>query len=164
MYSSSNVCHALQLGLIPNRYQGALAAKKAMARSVLVIDPMKNVQLSLTYPTSTGRNFNEIIRTIDALQVAGTTYMYSYHVHYVCIPIIASTTIMDGVIGIINAEKSKIATPANWKVGEDVIILPDVTEVEAKVLFPKGFVSIKPYLRITSQPTPSMTATITVEK
>lgn len=107
------------LGLIPESATGS-AAKKAMARSLLVIDPLKNIQLSLTYPVSTGRNFNEILRTLDALQVA---------VNY------------------------KVATPANWKLGEDVVILPDVTEEEAKSLFPKGFIAIKPYLRVTSQPT-----------
>ncbi len=90
-------------------------------RSVFIIDPNKKVRLILTYPASTGRNFDEILRTIDSLQLT---------------------------------DKHKVATPANWKQGEDVIIVPALKdEAEIKVLFPKGYKAIKPYLRVTPQPT-----------
>jgi len=88
-------------------------------RSVFVIDPNKKLRLSLTYPASTGRNFDEILRVIDSLQLT------------------------DGY---------KVATPVNWKNGEDVIIVPSVKDEEAKQLFPKGFKTIKPYLRVVPQP------------
>jgi len=88
-------------------------------RSVFVIDPNKKLRLSLTYPASTGRNFDEILRVIDSLQLT------------------------DGY---------KVATPVNWKQGEDVIIVPSVKDEEAKQLFPNGFKTIKPYLRTVPQP------------
>jgi len=88
-------------------------------RSVFVIDPNKKLRLSLTYPASTGRNFDEILRVIDSLQLT------------------------DGY---------KVATPVNWKNGEDVIIVPSVKDDEAKQLFPQGFKTIKPYLRTVPQP------------
>ena len=89
-------------------------------RSVFIIDPNKKVRLMITYPASTGRNFNEILRVIDSLQLT---------------------------------DKHKVATPANWKDGEDVIISPAVKdEAELKKLFPKGFTAVKPYLRLTPQP------------
>jgi len=88
-------------------------------RSVFVIDPNKKLRLSLTYPASTGRNFDEILRVIDSLQLT------------------------DGY---------KVATPVNWKQGEDVIIVPSVKDEEAKQLFPQGFKTIKPYLRTVPQP------------
>ena len=88
-------------------------------RSVFVIDPSNKVKLTLTYPASTGRNFDEILRVIDSLQL---TSDYS------------------------------VATPADWKDGEDVIISGAVSDEEAKVKFPKGFVAKKPYLRVTPQP------------
>ncbi|MEQ1875859.1 MAG: peroxiredoxin [Bdellovibrionia bacterium] len=89
-------------------------------RSVFVIDPNKKVRLILTYPASTGRNFVEILRVIDSLQLT------------------------DG---------HKVATPVNWKQGEDVIIVPSLQdETEIKRLFPKGYRAIKPYLRVTPQP------------
>lgn len=88
-------------------------------RSVFVVDPAKKVRLILTYPASAGRNFDEILRAIDSLQLT------------------------DGY---------KVATPANWKDGDDVIIVPTVPNDEAKRLFPKGFREIKPYLRTTPQP------------
>ena len=90
-------------------------------RSVFVIDPNKKLRLSLTYPASTGRNFDEILRVIDSLQLT------------------------DGY---------KVATPVNWKNGEDVIIVPSVKDEEAKQLFPNGFKTIKPYLRTVPQPKP----------
>ncbi len=89
-------------------------------RSVFVIDPNKKVRLTLTYPASTGRNFDELLRVIDSLQLT------EYH---------------------------KVATPADWKDGGDVVILPDLKdEQELKERFPKGYKAIKPYLRLTPQP------------
>jgi alkyl hydroperoxide reductase subunit AhpC len=88
-------------------------------RSVFVIGPDKKVKLMITYPASTGRNFDEILRVIDSLQL---TAGYS------------------------------VATPANWKDGEDVIIVPAVSDEDAKAKFPNGWKTLKPYLRVTSQP------------
>jgi alkyl hydroperoxide reductase subunit AhpC len=88
-------------------------------RSVFVIGPDKKVKLTLTYPASTGRNVDEIIRVLDSLQLTADY---------------------------------KVATPANWKDGEDVIIVPAVSDDEAKERFPKGFTAVKPYLRTTPQP------------
>ena len=88
-------------------------------RSVFVIGPDKKVKLTLTYPASTGRNFDEILRVIDSLQLTA-----GY----------------------------KVATPANWKHGEDVIIVPAVSDDDAKDLFPNGWDAKKPYLRVTKQP------------
>jgi alkyl hydroperoxide reductase subunit AhpC len=89
-------------------------------RSVFVIDPQKKVRLIITYPASTGRNFDEILRVIDSLQLT---------------------------------DQFKVATPVNWKQGEDVIIVPSLKDpVEIKRLFPKGHKEIKPYLRVTPQP------------
>ena len=88
-------------------------------RSVFVIGPDKKIKLSLTYPASTGRNFNEILRVVDSLQLTANY---------------------------------KVATPVNWKDGEDCIITPAVSDEEAKKLFPKGYKAVKPYLRVTPQP------------
>lgn len=88
-------------------------------RSVFVIDPEKKLRLSLTYPASTGRNFDEILRVVDSIQLT---------------------------------EKSKVATPANWNKGEDVIILPSVSNEDAERLFPEGWKTLKPYLRVVKQP------------
>lgn len=88
-------------------------------RSVFVIDPNKKIRLTLTYPASTGRNFEEILRVIDSLQLT---------------------------------DKHKLATPVNWKPGEDAIIVPSVKDEDAKKLFPQGFKTIKPYLRFVAQP------------
>ena len=88
-------------------------------RSVFVIDPNKKVRLTLTYPASTGRNFDELLRVIDSLQLT---------------------------------DKHKVATPANWKHGEDVIIVPSVSNEQAKELFPGGWTEVKPYLRTVKQP------------
>ena len=95
------------------------ASATATVRSVFIIGPDKKIKLTLTYPASTGRNFNEILRVIDSLQL---TANYS------------------------------VATPANWEPGQDCIIVPAVTNEEAKTKFPKGFTEIKPYLRTTPQP------------
>lgn len=92
-------------------------------RSVVIIDPSKKVRLIITYPASTGRNFDEILRVIDSLQLT---------------------------------DKHKVATPVNWKQGDDVIIVPALKdEAEIKRLFPAGYRAPKPYLRITPQPKPT---------
>ncbi len=95
------------------------ASNKATVRSVFVIGPDKKVKLTLTYPPSTGRNFQEILRVIDSLQL---TADYS------------------------------VATPADWKDGEDVVISPSITDAQIPEKFPKGHTVIKPYLRTTPQP------------
>lgn len=88
-------------------------------RSVFVVGPDKKVKMTLTYPASTGRNFDELLRVIDSLQL---TSNYS------------------------------VATPVNWKEGEDCIIVPSITDEEAKEKFPAGWKTVKPYLRLTPQP------------
>ena len=96
------------------------ASATATVRSLFVIDPNKKVRLTITYPASTGRNFDEILRVIDSLQLT------EYH---------------------------SVATPANWKDGEDVVIVPSLQDPEVlKQKFPKGFKALKPYLRMTPQP------------
>jgi len=88
-------------------------------RSVFVIGPDNKVKLTLTYPASTGRNFQELLRTIDSLQLTAN---------------------------------HGVSTPADWQDGDDVIIVPAITDDEARTRFPKGFVAKKPYLRVTPQP------------
>lgn len=96
------------------------ASTTATVRSVFVIDPAKKIRLVLTYPASTGRNFDEILRALDSIQL---TDNYS------------------------------VATPVNWKQGEDVIIVPSIKDPEVlKQKFPKGFKEVRPYLRVTPQP------------
>ena len=95
------------------------ADDKATVRSVFIIGPDKKVKLTITYPASTGRNFLEILRVIDSLQLTA---------------------------------KHKVATPADWKVGQDCIVSPAVSDADAANLFPKGVRKIKPYLRYTPQP------------
>jgi alkyl hydroperoxide reductase subunit AhpC len=91
----------------------------ATVRSVFVIGPDKKIKLMITYPQSTGRNFDEILRVIDSLQLTA---------------------------------KHSVATPVNWKRGEDVIIVPAVSDEEAKVRFPDGWKTLKPYYRVVAQP------------
>ncbi len=95
------------------------ASEKATVRSVFIIGPDKKLKLTLTYPASTGRNFTEILRVIDSLQLTANY---------------------------------QVATPADWVNGEDVIITPAVSDADAVAKFPKGFTSVKPYLRKTPQP------------
>lgn len=95
------------------------ASEKATVRSVFIIGPDKKIKLTLTYPASTGRNFTELLRVIDSLQLTANY---------------------------------QVATPADWVLGEDVIIIPSVSNEEADVKFPKGYTEIKPYLRKTPQP------------
>jgi len=110
-------------GMLPASTEGSsdvrTAADNATVRNVFVIGPDKKIKLILSYPMATGRNFPEILRVIDSLQLTA---------------------------------KHKVATPANWKQGEDVIIVPTVKEEEAKTLFPDGWNAVKPYLRIVKQP------------
>ena len=98
---------------------GRTAADNQTVRTVYVIGPDKKLKLALAYPMSTGRNFDELLRVIDSLQLTA---------------------------------KHKVATPANWHLGEDVIIIPAVSDEEAKTRFPKGWRSVKPYLRYVEQP------------
>jgi alkyl hydroperoxide reductase subunit AhpC len=95
------------------------ASDTMTVRSVFVIGPDKKLKLTITYPASTGRNFDEILRAIDSLQLTANY---------------------------------QVATPANWKDGEDVIIVTAVDDDEAKGKFPKGWKALKPYLRVTPQP------------
>jgi len=99
--------------------EGRTALTNATVRTVFVIGPDKNIKLMMIYPMTTGRNFDEILRVIDSMQLTA-----GY----------------------------KVATPANWKDGEDVIIVPAVSNDDAKELFPQGWDEKKPYLRVTKQP------------
>jgi len=98
---------------------GRTAATNATVRSVFIIGPDKKIKLMLTYPMTTGRNFDEILRVLDSMQLTA---------------------------------KHKVATPVNWKNGDDVIIAGSVSDDDAKTLFPGGWKSPKPYLRVVKQP------------
>jgi thioredoxin-dependent peroxiredoxin len=98
---------------------GRTAAGNATVRSVFIIDPDKKIKLMMTYPMTTGRNFDEILRVLDSMQLTA---------------------------------KHKVATPVNWKNGDDVIIAGSVTDEDAKTLFPAGWKALKPYLRVVKQP------------
>jgi alkyl hydroperoxide reductase subunit AhpC len=95
------------------------ADPKVTVRSVYIIDPNKKIRATFTYPPSAGRNFNEVLRLLDSLQLT------------------------DGY---------KVATPVNWEDGQDVIVVPSISDEEADKLFPAGYNKIKPYLRVTKQP------------
>jgi alkyl hydroperoxide reductase subunit AhpC len=95
------------------------ASDKFTVRSVVILDPEKKVKLIITYPASTGRNFDEILRVIDSLQLTANY---------------------------------QVATPANWKLGEDVVVVPAIKTEDIAAKFPKGFKEIKSYLRTTPQP------------
>jgi len=99
--------------------EGRTAATNATVRSVFIIGPDKKIKLMLTYPMTTGRNFDEILRVLDSMQLTS---------------------------------KHKVATPVNWKDGDDVIIVPAVADDEAKEMFPDGWNAVKPYLRLVKQP------------
>jgi alkyl hydroperoxide reductase subunit AhpC len=120
--------HALNFPLIADadrtvaNLYGAIhpnASDTLTVRSVYIVGPDKKLKLSLTYPASTGRNFTEILRVIDSLQLTA---------------------------------KHSVATPVNWKHGDDVIIVPSLSDEDAKKRFPEGWKTIKPYLRIVAQP------------
>lgn len=99
--------------------EGRTAADNATVRSVFLIGPDKKIKAMLTYPMSCGRNFDEVLRMLDAVQLAA---------------------------------KHPVATPVNWKPGEDVIIPPSMSDEQAKEKFPQGWKTLKPYLRVTAQP------------
>ena len=99
--------------------QGRTAATNATVRSVFIVGPDRKVKAMLTYPMSTGRNFDEVLRLLDSCQLTA---------------------------------KHKVATPVNWKQGQDVIIVPAVSEEEARQRFPGGWKSPKPYIRLVQQP------------
>jgi alkyl hydroperoxide reductase subunit AhpC len=99
--------------------EGRTPMDNATARSVFIIGPDKKIKATLTYPMSTGRNFNEILRLVDSCQLTAT---------------------------------KKVATPVNWNQGEDVIILPAVSNEEAEKTYPEGWKSPLPYIRIVPQP------------
>ena len=98
---------------------GRTAADNATVRTVFVVGPDKKIKLMLSYPMTTGRNFDEVLRVLDSLQLTAT---------------------------------HKVATPVNWKPGEDVIIVASVSDEEAKAKYPDGFKTLKPYLRVVAQP------------
>ena len=99
--------------------EGRTAANNATVRTVFVIGPDKKIKLTLSYPMSTGRNFDEVLRVLDSIQLTA---------------------------------RHKVATPVNWKNGDDVIIVTSVSDDEAKKLYPDGFKTLKPYLRVVAQP------------
>ena len=99
--------------------KGRTAADNATVRTVFIIGPDKKIKLMITYPMATGRNFDEVLRVIDSMQLTA---------------------------------KHQVATPVNWKQGEDVIIVPAVSDEDAKKKFPGGWKTLKPYLRVVPQP------------
>ena len=99
--------------------EGRTPATNATVRTVFIVGPDKKIKLMLSYPMSTGRNFDEVLRVLDSLQLTA---------------------------------KHQVSTPVNWNHGDEVIILPSVTEEEAKQKYPSGWKSPKPYLRIVPQP------------
>jgi alkyl hydroperoxide reductase subunit AhpC len=102
-----------------NTSDGRTAATNATVRSVFIIGPDKKIKLMLTYPMTTGRNFDEVLRVLDSMQLTA---------------------------------EHKVATPVNWKMGDDVIIVPTVSDDDAKKMFPAGWKAVKPYLRLVKQP------------
>ncbi|HEY2927415.1 peroxiredoxin [Piscinibacter sp.] len=123
MIGDSDLAVSKLYGMLPaeetGTSEGRTAATNATVRSVFVVGPDKKIKLMLSYPMTTGRNFDEILRVIDSMQLT---------------------------------LQHKVATPVNWKQGEDVIIAGSVTDEDAKKLFPAGWKAPKPYLRIVKQP------------
>jgi thioredoxin-dependent peroxiredoxin len=123
MIADADLKVAKSYGMLPaeagETCEGRTAADNATVRNVYVIGPDKKIKLVLSYPMSTGRNFDEVLRVIDSMQLTA---------------------------------KHKVATPVNWRDGENVIILPAVNEAEAKERFPDGWTAPKPYLRYVPQP------------
>jgi alkyl hydroperoxide reductase subunit AhpC len=99
--------------------EGRTPANNATVRSVFVIGPDKKIKVMLIYPMTSGRNFDEVLRVLDSLQMS---------------------------------DKHSVATPVNWRPGEDVIIPPTISDEDAKGKFPKGWKALKPYLRVTPDP------------
>jgi thioredoxin-dependent peroxiredoxin len=110
----------LQVDLEASSSEGRTALDNQTVRTVFIVGPDKKVKLFLTYPMTTGRNFHEILRAIDSMQLTA---------------------------------KHKVATPADWKKGEDVIIVPSIKDEEAKKIYPDGWETLKPYLRKVPDPT-----------
>ena len=123
MIADSELAIAKLYGMLPENVgatsAGRTAADNATVRNVYVVGSDKRIKLVISYPMSTGRNFDEVLRVIDSMQLTA---------------------------------KHKVATPANWKNGEQVIILPAVSEAEAKEKYPAGWTAPKPYLRYVPQP------------
>ena len=123
MIGDTDLTVAKMYGMLPatagDTCEGRTAADNATVRNVYVIGPDKKIKLVLSYPMSTGRNFDEVLRVIDSMQLTA---------------------------------KHKVATPVNWRQGDDVIILPAVTDDEAKQKYPQGWKAPRPYLRIVPQP------------
>jgi alkyl hydroperoxide reductase subunit AhpC len=123
MIADSDLKVAKLYGMLPatagETCEGRTAADNATVRNVYVIGPDKKIKLLISYPMSTGRNFDEVLRVIDSIQLTA---------------------------------QHKVATPVNWRHGDDVIILPAVTDAEAKERYPEGWRAPRPYLRIVPQP------------
>ncbi len=123
MIGDSDLAVAKLYDMLPadagNTSEGRTAATNATVRTVFIIGPDKLIKATLQYPMSSGRNFDEILRLVDSIQLTAN---------------------------------HKVATPVNWKQGEDVIIVPAVSDDEAKTRFPDGWKTVKPYLRIVPQP------------
>jgi alkyl hydroperoxide reductase subunit AhpC len=123
MIADSDLKVAKLYGMLPaeagDTCEGRTPADNATVRNVYVIGPDKKIKLLISYPMSTGRNFDEVLRVIDSMQLTA---------------------------------KHKVATPVNWKNGDDVIILPAVSDADAKAQYPEGWKAPKPYLRIVPQP------------
>ena len=123
MIGDSDLAVAKLYNMLPAEEEGTSEGRTAMTnatvRSVFIINPDKKIELMLTYPMTTGRNFDEILRVIDSMQLR---------------------------------VKHKVATPVNWKDGDDVIIVPSVSNEEAEKMFPDGWETVKPYLRTVKQP------------
>ncbi len=123
MIGDSDLAVAKLYGMLPasagDSSEGRTAADNATVRNVYIIAPDKSIKLILSYPMSTGRNFDEILRVIDSIQLTA---------------------------------EHQVATPVNWKNGEDVIIVPAVSDEAAKEKFPNGWKTVKPYLRLVPQP------------
>lgn len=123
MIGDTNLAVAKLFDMLPadetGTSEGRTAITNQTVRSIFVIGPDKKIKLMLTYPMTTGRNFHEILRVVDSMQLTSNY---------------------------------KVATPANWQDGDDVIIVPAVSDEEAKVKFPEGWKTIKPYLRVVAQP------------
>ena len=123
MIGDSDLAVAKLYGMLPaeepGTSEGRTALTNATVRSVFIVGPDKKIKLILTYPMTTGRNFDEVLRVLDSMQLTA---------------------------------KHKVATPVNWQNGEDVIIVPAVSDADAKTMFPDGWKALKPYLRVTKQP------------
>ncbi|HET9216489.1 MAG TPA: peroxiredoxin [Terriglobia bacterium] len=123
MIGDSDLQVAKLYDMLPAETTGAAAGRTAAdnftVRNVYIIGPDKKIKLIITYPMTTGRNFDEILRVVDSIQLTAN---------------------------------HKVATPANWKNGDDVIIVPAVSNEEAKAKFPEGWQTLKPYLRLAKQP------------